>query len=57
MTPAAQQFYVGMRTDQNGAVTFDYGTIATQVIGLVVGVPSETSIDPLPEAASMQTER
>jgi hypothetical protein len=57
MTPAAQQFYVGMRTDQNGAVTFDYGTIATQVIGLVVGVPSETSIGPLPEAASMQTER
>ena len=57
MTPAAQQFYVGMRTDQNGAVTFDYGTIATQVIGLVVGVPSETSIGLLPEAASMQTER
>jgi hypothetical protein len=46
--PAAQQFYVGMRTDQNGAVAFDYGTIATQVVGLVIGVPTETSIGPLP---------
>jgi len=46
--PAAQQFYVGMRTDQNGAVTFDYGTIATQVVGLVIGVPTETSIGALP---------
>jgi hypothetical protein len=46
--PAAEQFYVGMRTDQNGAVTFDYGTIATQVVGLVIGVPTETSIAPLP---------
>ena len=46
--PAAEQFYVGMRTDQNGTVTFDYGSIATAVIGLVLGVPSETSIGPLP---------
>jgi hypothetical protein len=46
--PAAQQFYVGMRTDQNGAVTFDYGTIATAVVGLVIGVPTETSIGSLP---------
>jgi hypothetical protein len=46
--PAAEQFYVGMRTDGNGAVTFDYGTIATQVVGLVIGVPTETSIGPLP---------
>ena len=45
--PAAEQFYVGMRTDANGAVTFDYGTIATQVVGLVIGVPTETSIGPL----------
>src|SRR5437773_1926980 len=49
--PAAEQFYVGMRTDQNGAVTFDYGTIATQVVGLVIGVPTETSIGPLPESS------
>jgi len=46
--PAAEQFYVGMRTDQNGTVTFDYGTIATQVVGLVIGVPTESSIGPLP---------
>jgi len=46
--PAAQQFYVGMRTDQNGAITFDYGTIATQVVGLVIGVPTETSVGALP---------
>ena len=37
-----QQFYVGMRSDAGGAVTFDYGTIATAVVGLVVGVPTET---------------
>jgi len=46
--PAAEQFYIGMRTDGNGLVTFDYGTIATQVVGLVIGVPTETSIGPLP---------
>ncbi len=46
--PAAEQFYVGMRTDQNGTPSFDYGTIATQVVGLVIGVPTETSIGPLP---------
>src|SRR5438874_11044987 len=45
--PAAEQFYVGMRTDQNGTATFDYGNIATQVVGLVIGVPTETSIGPL----------
>ena len=45
--PAAEQFYVGMRTDGNGLVTFDYGTIATQVVGLVIGIPTETSIGPL----------
>src|SRR5438309_10470049 len=46
--PAAEQFYVGMRTDQNGTDTFDYGTIATADVGLVIGVPTETSIGPLP---------
>jgi hypothetical protein len=39
-----QQFYVGMRSDANSAVTFDYGTIATAVVGLVVGVPQETFV-------------
>src|SRR6266581_4731704 len=46
--PAAEQFYVGMRTDQNGAPSFDFGTIATAVVGLVIGVPTETSVGPLP---------
>jgi hypothetical protein len=46
--PAAEQFFAGMRTDQNGTVTFEYGTIATQVVGLVIGVPTETTIGSLP---------
>ena len=45
--PAAEQFYVGMRTDQNGTPSFEYGTIATAVVGLVIGVPTETPIGPL----------
>ncbi len=46
--PAAEQFYVGMRTNQNGTATFEYGTVATAVVGLVIGVPTETPIGPLP---------
>jgi hypothetical protein len=41
---AGQQFYVGMTTDQNSAPSFEYGTIATAVVGLVIGVPTETKI-------------
>jgi hypothetical protein len=44
----AEQFYVGMRTDENGVVTFEYGTVATAVVGLVIGVPTETKIGDLP---------
>jgi hypothetical protein len=33
-----------MRSHANSAVTFDYGTIATAVVGLVVGVPTETFV-------------
>jgi hypothetical protein len=43
-----QQFYVGMRSDASSAVTFDFGTIATAVVGLVVGVPTETKVGDLP---------
>jgi hypothetical protein len=46
--PAAEQFYVGMRTDQNGTTTFEYGTVATAVVGLVIGIPTETPIGTLP---------
>src|SRR5213595_1653144 len=46
--PAAEQFYAGMRTDSNGTASFEYGTVATQVVGLVIGVPTETPIGALP---------
>jgi hypothetical protein len=38
-----QQWYVGM-TSSNGTITFEYGSIATAVVGLVVGVPQETLV-------------
>ncbi len=43
---AGQQFYVGMRTDGSNppVATFEYGTIATAVVGLVIGVPTETKL-------------
>jgi hypothetical protein len=37
-----QQFYVGMKTDSSSVATFEYGHIATAVVGLVLGVPTET---------------
>lgn len=40
-TPAAQQFYVGMT--KNGTISFEYGTVATSTVGLVLGVPDTTS--------------
>ena len=50
--PAAEQFYVGMKTDSNGVVSFEYGTIATAVVGLVIGVPTETKIGDLSGSSS-----
>jgi hypothetical protein len=44
----AEQFYVGMQTDQDGFVSFEYGTVATAVVALVIGVPTETPIGALP---------
>jgi len=43
-----EQFYVGMRTNSNSVATFEYGTVATAVVGLVIGVPTETKIGALP---------
>jgi hypothetical protein len=44
-----QQYFVGMRSDPSSVVTFEYGTIETMVVGLVVGVPTETLVGaPLP---------
>ena len=49
-----QQYYVGMRSDASSNVTFDYGTIATAVVGLVVGVPTETPIAAALPASNFQ---
>lgn len=38
------QFYVGMTKDAAGAVSFEYGTVETQVVGLAVGVPTTHKI-------------
>ncbi|MGI8437661.1 MAG: hypothetical protein ACR2NX_12290, partial [Chthoniobacterales bacterium] len=38
------QFYVGMTSDASSAITYEYGTVATQVVGLVLGVPTATPL-------------
>lgn len=38
------QYYLGMSSDAGGAVTFDYGTVATPVVGLVLGDPQTTTV-------------
>lgn len=49
---AGQQFYVGMNSDASSTVTFEYGEVATAVVGLVVGVPTETKKGvPLPASS------
>jgi len=45
------QYFVGMTSDGNGAVAFDYGTVATPVVGLVLGDPQTTTVG-TPDAAS-----
>ncbi|HXI25898.1 MAG TPA: Calx-beta domain-containing protein [Pyrinomonadaceae bacterium] len=45
------QYYVGMTKDQNNVVTFDYGTVETQVVGLVLGVPTTHRLG-APDAAT-----
>ncbi len=37
-----QQYYVGMT--KNGTITYEYGTVATATVGLVLGVPSTTPV-------------
>jgi hypothetical protein len=51
--PAAQQFYVGMTTDANSNVTFEYGTVATAVLALVIGVPTETELASVPNNSTL----
>ncbi|MDQ6809536.1 MAG: hypothetical protein M3Z64_08975, partial [Verrucomicrobiota bacterium] len=38
------QYYVGMTKDTSGNVTYEYGTVATATVGLVLGVPSTTAV-------------
>lgn len=45
------QYYVGMTSDANGAITYEYGTVMTQVVGLVLGVPTAIPLGP-PDSAS-----
>ncbi len=49
-----QQFYVGMTTGASGPPTFEYGTLATAVVGLVVGVPQETMVGAADPASNYQ---
>jgi hypothetical protein len=51
-----QQYYVGMTTGATGAPTFEYGTIATAVVGLVVGVPTETMVGTPDPASNFQAD-
>jgi hypothetical protein len=46
------QYYVGMSSDASGVVSFDYGTVATPVIGLVLGDPQTTTVG-TPDAGSI----
>ena len=38
------QYYVGMTKDASGVLTYEYGTVATATVGLVLGVPSTTKV-------------
>ena len=45
-----EQYFVGMTTDQNSAVTFEYGTVQTASL-VVIGVPTENPLG-TPDPAS-----
>lgn len=51
-----EQYYVGMTMGASGPPTFEYGTIATQVVGLVLGVPTETMVGTPDPASNFQTD-
>ena len=48
------QFYVGMTSDASSVITYEYGTVATQVVGLVVGVPTAVPLG-APDSGSYTT--
>jgi len=41
-------YYVGMNTDETGAVSFEYGTVSLGTIGLVLANPVPNRIGPIP---------
>jgi len=43
-TAPGQQWYVGMRSDASSNVSFEYGNVATAVVGLVIGVPTKQGV-------------
>jgi hypothetical protein len=45
------QYYLGMTKDANGAVSFEYGTVESVTVGLVLGVPTTHKVG-TPDAAS-----
>ncbi len=55
-TSPGAQYFVGMTTDSAGAVTFDYGTVATATVGLLLGVPSETRVGALDAGSNFTTD-
>ena len=40
----AGNFYVGATKDASGAISYEYGTVATAVVGLVLGLPTTTKV-------------
>lgn len=46
-------YYVGMNTDNNKNVTFEYGTAVVNVVGLVLGVPQTTRAGDADPGSSM----
>ena len=41
---AGGKFYVGMTKNETGAVSFEYGTVSTAVVGLVLGLPRTNKV-------------
>lgn len=48
------QYYVAMISDAQGVVTFEYGQIFTQVVGLLIGVPQTTALGPADPTSNFQ---
>ncbi len=40
------QSYVGMTSDGNSAITYEYGTVFTEVVGVLLGVPTAVPVGP-----------